>query len=69
DPFCCDTEWDQICADEAATLCVPPCPCQWDLDGNCAVGPSDLAVLLANWNQPYGPADLAALLAEWNCSG
>lgn len=21
DPFCCDTEWDQICADEAAALC------------------------------------------------
>ncbi|MCA9292171.1 MAG: hypothetical protein KDA25_13645 [Phycisphaerales bacterium] len=45
------------------------CPCVWDLDGNCQVGPADLAILLANWNAPYGPADLAALLAEWNCSG
>ena len=22
DPFCCDTEWDQICADEAADMCA-----------------------------------------------
>jgi hypothetical protein len=24
DPFCCDNEWDQTCADEAADLCRPP---------------------------------------------
>jgi len=23
DPFCCDTEWDQVCADKAATDCAP----------------------------------------------
>lgn len=44
------------------------CPCVWDLDGDCVVGPSDLAALLASWNDPYGPADLAALLAEWGCT-
>lgn len=25
DPFCCDTEWDQICADQALTLCADVC--------------------------------------------
>ena len=25
DPFCCDVEWDQICADEAADLCGDLC--------------------------------------------
>ncbi|MCA9289581.1 MAG: hypothetical protein KDA25_00540 [Phycisphaerales bacterium] len=45
------------------------CPCAWDLDGDCIVGPTDLASLLANWGSPYGPSDLAALLAEWGCSG
>ncbi|MCA9290507.1 MAG: hypothetical protein KDA25_05230, partial [Phycisphaerales bacterium] len=52
---------------EAGTPCGG-CPCQWDLDGDCHVGPADLAILLAAWNQPYGPPDLAALLAEWGCS-
>ncbi len=46
-----------------------PCgaECEWNLDGEGAVGAGDLAILLANWNNPYGPADLAALLAEWGC--
>ncbi|MHC4429061.1 MAG: hypothetical protein ACYS0D_10750, partial [Planctomycetota bacterium] len=26
DPFCCDTEWDGICADEACELCGELCP-------------------------------------------
>ncbi|MHC5029074.1 MAG: hypothetical protein ACYTGR_20175, partial [Planctomycetota bacterium] len=39
DPFCCDTEWDQICADAAADLCgklcggPPPTGCPGE--GNC----------------------------------
>ncbi len=67
DPFCCDVEWDQICADAAVELCGA-CPCAWDLDGDCDVDSADLANLLAAWNQPFGPADLAALLAEWGCN-
>jgi hypothetical protein len=47
------------------TAAGTPCDCTWDLDGDGTVGPSDLAILLANWNNPYGPADLAALLAAW----
>ncbi|MCA9291352.1 MAG: hypothetical protein KDA25_09495 [Phycisphaerales bacterium] len=27
DPFCCDTEWDQICANEAAEICAVQGPC------------------------------------------
>ena len=27
DPFCCDTEWDGICADEAITMCLGLEPC------------------------------------------
>ncbi len=37
DSFCCNTFWDQICADEAAELCgEPPCRCPADVnrDGN-----------------------------------
>jgi hypothetical protein len=26
DPFCCGVEWDQLCADAAAKLCVEQCP-------------------------------------------
>ena len=26
DPFCCDTAWDDICADEAVTDCALVCP-------------------------------------------
>ncbi|MCA9290290.1 MAG: hypothetical protein KDA25_04120 [Phycisphaerales bacterium] len=49
DPFCCDTEWDDVCAGEAATLCGGPtcildCPpgsseelevCGDDTNGGC----------------------------------
>jgi len=51
DPFCCDTEWDQLCADQAVELCAactptpcPPIPCNGtdegepcgeDLNGGC----------------------------------
>jgi hypothetical protein len=46
-----------------------------DLDGDGAVGPADLALLLGAWGTPgpgdlsgdgvVGPADLASLLAAW----
>ncbi|MCA9291071.1 MAG: hypothetical protein KDA25_08080, partial [Phycisphaerales bacterium] len=52
DPFCCDTEWDAICVDEAADLCGggPVCECPGDIDGDGNVCPADLAALLADWN-------------------
>ena len=33
DPFCCDIEWDGICADEAAKLCEPGGGCPGE--GSC----------------------------------
>jgi hypothetical protein len=38
DAFCCDVEWDQVCADEAAEICVGLCPVVGALDikpGSC----------------------------------
>ena len=52
DPFCCDTEWDSICADEAAILCCDMCAASCPIDcpgeGDCcqvhaALGCSDEA--------------------------
>ncbi len=59
-----------FCAGDGAT-------CPWDLDGDCAVGPFDLAFVLGHWgpnaghpadfdgNGEVGPADLAILLDNW----
>ncbi len=47
--------------------CNAGCECLWDLDGDCDVTASDLAILLAAWGT-YGPEDLAALLANWGCA-
>jgi hypothetical protein len=36
DPYCCDTEWDSVCAGEAATLCADLCTpgtCEVDCQG------------------------------------
>ncbi|MCA9289580.1 MAG: hypothetical protein KDA25_00535 [Phycisphaerales bacterium] len=53
------------CTGEACT----GCPCAWDLDGDCVVGPADLAILLANWGRPYDAGDLGELLADLGCAG
>lgn len=75
DPYCCESQWDGICAGEANTLCN--CPFDADLDGD--VDGADLAVFLGAWgtNQcPYdvdhngniNGADLAVFLGAWgNC--
>ncbi len=81
DDFCCDVEWDQICADAAIEECTTLiCECPGDIDDDGEVGPADLAALLADWNTDgllavcstdidgdgnVGPADLATLLAAW----
>ena len=60
--------------DGAADQCAEPRP--GDLDGDGAVGPGDLAILLAAWGSGFEPADLdrdgvigapdlALLLADW----
>ena len=39
DPFCCDTTWDDLCADAAAALCGPLCGA---LPSDCCTALSDL---------------------------
>ncbi len=41
------------------------CQCAGDLDGDGAVGPSDLFFLLARWGAPFGPTDLFTVLGAW----
>ncbi len=73
DPFCCNTLWDGICANEAQQMCA----CPEDLNGDNLVNGADLGLLLADWNAGGGSpadlngdnavngADLGLLLAAW----
>ena len=78
DPFCCEFEWDSICAGEAADVCPPPCPA--DIDGSGDVGVKDLLFLLGAWGDcpakgecladfdgsgDVGVKDLLFLLGAW----
>ncbi len=55
DPFCCDIQWDGICAGEAFDLCENTCP--WDCgDFNGDVGIVDFLAMLGGWGGP-GPCD------------
>jgi|GEM_PF-3559758 len=75
DPFCCEVEWDGICATEANTLCT----CRADFDSNGTVDAADLALLLGAWGTAWCPfdmdnngdvdgADLGTFLGAWgNC--
>ena len=56
DPFCCDVEWDQICADRAADMCLlcgagEPCStpalCDGDVNGDGVLDPLDTGYILA----------------------
>ncbi|MCZ6653398.1 MAG: hypothetical protein O7D91_10285 [Planctomycetota bacterium] len=62
------------------TRSAHPSSCPWDFDGDGAVGPFDLALLLGTWgpcadpdncpadldgNGEVGPFDLALLLGNW----
>ena len=81
DPFCCNNQWDLICANAAISTCASCAPkCPADIDGNGTVGASDLAALLNAWGTAnavadldgdgvVGAPDLAALLNAWGaCS-
>jgi hypothetical protein len=74
DPFCCNSSWDQICADAAATGCASCAGVPGDLDGNGTVDSADLSILLNGWGTPAGDlngdgttdsADLSILLNNW----
>jgi hypothetical protein len=52
DAFCCNSQWDAICVQEAYLYCAPPPACppnDPDLDGNGVIDGGDLAILLSQW--------------------
>ena len=55
DPFCCNVEWDFICASQALDLCAVCC--DGDLDGDGLVDGTDLGIVLAAFGTE-GPGDL-----------
>ena len=57
DAFCCESQWDQICAQEANAACCPG-----DLNGDGVINGGDLGQLLAAWGTNDAAADL-------DCSG
>lgn len=72
DAYCCETAWDDLCVKEAAVLCAIP----GDVDGDGAVGASDLAAVLAAWGASggaedvdgdgvVGAGDLSTVLSNW----
>jgi hypothetical protein len=75
DPFCCDVEWDALCAGDAAELCIDEEPCFGDLNGDGVVNGADLGILLENWGGSgvgdlnndgvVNGADLGILLENW----
>jgi len=64
DAFCCDSEWDQLCADQAAANCASP-PCPWDCVpdngdgtfGNGVVNIDDLLAVINGFGGAGGPCD------------
>ncbi|MFM7261730.1 MAG: dockerin type I domain-containing protein [bacterium] len=72
DPYCCDTEWDAVCATATSTTCARSA----DIDGDGVVGAIDLAIVLNRWGEAYpaadldgdgsvGAGDLARVLSAW----
>jgi hypothetical protein len=77
DSFCCSTQWDGICVDEAAAMCAKACPghCEGDLTDDAVIDGADLGMLLANWAKAgcgdlnidgaVDGADLGVMLGAW----
>ncbi len=76
DAYCCEVEWDAICAKSAAARCEPPARAPGDVDGDGLVDAADIARLLAAWGTAdaaadldgdgvVGASDLAVILAHW----
>jgi hypothetical protein len=62
DSFCCEIEWDDLCAEQAAELCddggQDPTGCPGDLTADGVVDVNDLIEMTFQWGQSSGPADL-----------
>ncbi len=50
-------------------LLATPCPCVWDLTGDCETGFEDLVELLAGYGTTYDFQDLVGLLGDYGCTG
>jgi len=67
DPFCCSTEWDDICAEAAGQNCLGFVACPWDCTpanadgtfGNGVVNIDDLFLVINSFGLPGGPCDNA----------
>ncbi len=79
DPFCCEEQWDGICANAAQTMCAST-TCEGDLNSDNVVNGMDLAILLGAWGSGkavgdlngdgiVNGADLAILLGSWGKCG
>jgi hypothetical protein len=72
DSFCCLTQWDSICVNEATAMCAP---CVGDLNSSGVVDAADLSILLGAWgtnglgnlngDSTVDAADLSILLGAW----
>lgn len=72
DPYCCEVNWDEICAAEGCGMCAE---CFGDLNPDGEINGADLGVLLANWSGTgcgdlnfdgtIDGADLGILLGLW----
>jgi len=71
DPFCCDVQWDAICAAAAVAQCpvCAPVTCVLNPDLNCdgCVNGADIAIVLGNWN-PTTPGE-PGTEGDANCDG
>ncbi|MCZ6834671.1 MAG: hypothetical protein O7G85_02760 [Planctomycetota bacterium] len=61
DPYCCNTQWDQLCADQALTLCSPACPGDIPFVTPGIVDVEDLLLLLGSWGDTGPPRPRADL--------
>jgi hypothetical protein len=72
DLFCCEVQWDSLCAEEAQEVCQPICDtkpcgttgaCSTDLNEDGNVDGADLGLLLAAWESAPGGCP------DFNCDG
>ena len=65
DAYCCDTEWDSICAGEAVDWCTG-CGGTYCGDGECA-GDEDCATCAGDCGACDGEGDCCAANGSWGC--
>ncbi len=69
DPFCCDFQWDQVCAEEAAASCPATCPaplCPSDDEESCCVAHPTPGCEDMDCCQAVCAQDPACCLSAWD---